>query len=449
MSDNGQSHDTVAIVGFGYVGTILGVYLARAGFRVVAVESNPDVIATLRAGRSHIREAGLEDHLLPLVRDGSITLSPTPHAVSEARVVILTVGTPLEHGSAPDLSALRRAASDLAPHLRTGQLVIVKSTVPPGTTRSVTAPLLEAGGRRAGRDFGVSYCPERLSEGNAMTEIARLPVVVSGLTESNRAAAADFWRSAGLAVIPVGSLETAELVKLADNVWIDLNIALTNELAAICERLDLDAREVIRAANSLPKGQGHVNFLRPGIGVGGSCLTKDPWFFASLGESLRSEVKLSPEGRRVNAAVPGRVASTILTEMEPQNGKRRKVAVLGYAFKGSTGDTRNTPVREIVDHLRRAGCDVSVFDPWVSAKRIADECEAETPDTLDDCVRGASCIFVAANHPEFRSLTPAQVRAAGPKCVVYDGWHLLEAEPFAAAGISYFSPGNQVRGTAR
>ncbi|MGI0155758.1 MAG: nucleotide sugar dehydrogenase, partial [Thermoplasmata archaeon] len=271
----------VAIIGFGYVGTILSTYLATRGVHVVAVESQESVVRALKLGTMHIREAGLAEALLPRIREGSIEITGTIGSVAESNVILVTVGTPLAGGSSPDLSALIRATEDLLPQLHKGQLVIVKSTVPPGTTRRVIAPILERSGLRAGEDFDLAYCPERLSEGNALSEVAALPVVVSGVNPHSTAAADGFWRSVGLTTAPVDSLEAAELVKLADNVWIDLTVAMTNELARVCERMGIDALDVIRAANTLRKGSGHVNYLHPGIGVGGSCLTKDPWFFAA------------------------------------------------------------------------------------------------------------------------------------------------------------------------
>ncbi len=441
---------TVAIVGLGYVGTILGVYLAQQGFQVKAIEPRAEVEEALRNGRSHIQEAGLAESLLPLFQKGAISISPSPSQIDGAGTVIVTVGTPLGRATAPDLTALSKAAADIAPYLSAGQLVIIKSTVPPGTTRKVLAPILESAGLRAGSDLRLAYCPERLSEGNALTEVVRLPVIVSGINGESADAAYRFWRSAGLNVLQVKTLEVAELVKLADNLWIDLNIALTNELARVCERLDVDALEVIKAANTLPKGGGNVNFLHPGIGVGGSCLTKDPWFFAEFANTLGVEVLLPQDGRRVNEAVPAHVSSAILAEIgQVKSGTKPRVAVLGYAFKGSTGDTRNTPVRGIIGQLKAGGCDVTIFDPWVLASIVQSETGVSPSESIQACVRDASCVFVASNHPEFRGLEPRKLSSVARGCFVYDGWHMYSPETFSNEGWSYLSPGKQLRVTRR
>ncbi len=441
----------VAIVGFGYVGTILGTYLAARGSRVVAVESQPEVVRSLQEGKMHLREAGLDSILLPLLRSGRLTVTGDAAAIRSSSVVILTVGTPLGRGIAPDLSAIRQASREIAPHLQPGHLVIVKSTVPPGTTRREIAPLLEAPGGRAGTTFHLAYCPERLSEGNALREVPELPVVVSGITESSARAAEAFWASAGLRTTRVGTLEAAEIVKLADNVWIDVTVALTNELARVCESLGVDALDVIRAANTLTKGSGHVNFLHPGIGVGGSCLTKDPWFFTDLAASLHSEVTLPPAARQVNEAVPARLADGIAAELRRRAaGPGPRVAVLGYAFKGATGDTRHTPVQPLVDHLAAAGCSVVIHDPWIEEGRLRRESGAATEGTLAACVRGAACVVVATNHPEFLSLPPLRLlEGVAPGCFVYDGWHILDPDAYVAAGCDYLSPGrNRTRSPA-
>jgi dTDP-alpha-D-glucose dehydrogenase len=452
---SGRSRDVdslqqVAIVGFGYVGTILGAYLAGRGCRVTAIESREDVVRSLNEGRIHIREAGLSEALLPRLQNGEIIVTSSHEAIRAASVVIVTVGTPLGRGTAADLSALSQVASDLAPHLRKGQLVIAKSTVPPGTTRKLLAPILERSGLTAGVDFHLAFCPERLSEGNALREIPELPVVVSGISDASARAAEQFWQSTGLATVRVGSLEAAELVKLADNVWIDLTVALTNELARVCECVGVNALDVIHAANTLPKGSGHVTYLHPGIGVGGSCLTKDPWFFADFAASLGAKVSLPQLGRGVNEAVPSHVATTIRQELTRHGAPvHAKVAVLGYAFKGATGDTRNTPVRPIIAQLEKAGLVVAVYDPWVSPDRLKEELGSNPATSLKECVHDASCVFIATNHPEFAGMHPDLLRGTSQGSFVYDGWHVLDPLEFIKAGMDYFSPGRNEGGSSQ
>lgn len=442
----GDPGRNVAVVGFGYVGTIIGAYLASRGFRVNAIEAREEVVRSIREHRLHIREAGLDQVLLPLIENGSITATTSRSEVREADTIIITVGTPLGRGEVADLTALKEVAAELVPHLRRDHLVILKSTIPPGTTRDVVAPIFEKSGLRAGTDFHLAFCPERLAEGNALREVPELPVVVSGITDASAQAAERFWKSSGLSTVRVGSLEAAELVKLADNVWIDLTIALTSELAQVCERLDIDVLDVIRAANSLRKGQGHVNYLHPGIGVGGSCLTKDPWFFADLAARLGLDIRLPQAGRQINEQVPPRVAETICGELRRKGFPTgSKVAVLGYAFKGATGDTRNTPVKPIIEKLRTNGCRVSVYDPWVPTEEIRSASGENPAASLEECVRDAACVFVATNHPEFLGLSPTRFKGSARGSFVYDGWHVLDAGEFVKAGTDYRSPGKNVK----
>jgi UDP-N-acetyl-D-mannosaminuronic acid dehydrogenase len=192
------------------------------------------------------------------------------------------MGTPVhDDGSLAD-EQLRAACLSLSQHIRKGQLVVPKSTVPPGTTRDVVRPLLQRGGLTAGVDFALAFAPERLAEGIALADLRTFPIVVGGLDERSTRAAAEFWRRAlGVRLIQQDSLESAEIVKLADNWWIDLNIALANELAKFCALFEVDVLDVIEAANSIPKGNGNVNILLPSVGVGGSCLTRTRGWYGS------------------------------------------------------------------------------------------------------------------------------------------------------------------------
>jgi len=435
----------VAIIGFGYVGTVLGVYLAERGFHVTGIDSQPSVIRKIASGEPHLKEPQVSESLSKLISSGALSVTSSYEAISDSGILIVTVGTPIGGQYSPDLTALESCINEIGKFLRKGQLLIAKSTLPPGTTRTVVAAMLQEFGFEPGKDIFLSFCPERLAEGNAMNEIKELPVVVGGINEESAVLAEEFWRSAGLNVIRVSSLEAAELVKLTDNVWIDVNVALANELARVCEAIEVNAMEVIAAANSLPKGRGKVNCLTPGIGVGGSCLTKDPWFLVNFAASKGVEIEIPQIARQVNERVPTVILETLLSILRGRGftPNRTKVAILGYAFKGSTSDTRNTPANPIIRGLIHRGFKVSVFDPWVDPKTIEEECGIKESDSLGSCIDGAQAVVLVANHPEFKwdDISPKLEREA----IVFDGWHSFDPLSVAKGGHDYYSPGNFVR----
>jgi UDP-N-acetyl-D-mannosaminuronic acid dehydrogenase len=247
--------------------------------------------------------------------------------------------------------------------------------------------------------------------------------VVGGLDEPSTARAADFWRRAlGVRVLPQDSLEAAEIVKLADNWWIDLNIALAHELAKFCAAYEVDVLDVVTAANSIPKGNGQVNILLPSVGVGGSCLTKDPWMVWRSGRSRGVLIETAPLGRKINDGMPAYTARIILDDLASRDREpaRATVAVLGLAFKNNTGDLRDTPVRGVIAALLSAGVQVRAYDPLVDSALAKEVLGIRPAATLDEAVRGADCLAVLAYHREFHGIDFASLPVA-PACLVFDG----------------------------
>lgn len=439
---SGRHSHRVAIVGLGYVGSCIAAVLAERGHDVVGVDTNATLVDELARGHCRFVETGLAELLRDGISAGRLRVTTDYAAVATADVVLVTVGTPVdEDGSLAD-GQLRGACAELGRHLRAGQLFVLKSTVPPGTTRELVLPLLEAGGLVGGVDFGLAFTPERLAEGTALGELRTLPIVAGGLDADSTVAAAEFWRTAlGVEVIPQDSLEAAEIIKLADNWWIDLNIALGNELAKFCALFDVDVLDVIAAANMIPKGTGNVNILLPSVGVGGSCLTKDPWMVWRAARERGVDILTAPAGRRVNAGMPEYTAGIVLDELvrlgkEPATSK---VAVIGLAFKNDTGDLRHTPTRAAVATLEQACAEVTVYDPRVDADE-ADELFGITPSaSLDDAVKNADCLAILALHKEFHDIDFAAL-PVGESCLVLDGRAYYSREKIAelrALGYHY------------
>ncbi|GGU98193.1 UDP-N-acetyl-D-mannosaminuronic acid dehydrogenase [Actinomadura cremea] len=423
MPDNQPDSGTVAVVGLGYVGSCLAAALAERGLNVLGIDTDEQLIDEYKAGFCRFREDMLADGIARALAAGRLHLTTDHRAVSAAGVVLIAVGTPVHaDGSLAD-EQLRAACGALGEHLRPGQLAVLKSTVPPGTTRELVRPLLEQGGLRAGRDFRLAFSPERLAEGTALTELRSFPIVVGGIDARSTAEAAEFWRRGlGVETVPQESLEAAELVKLADNWWIDLNIALANELARLCALYGADVLDVIEAANTVPKGNGRVNILLPGVGVGGSCLTKDPWMVWHAARLRGLELHTPRAGRAANSAMPEYTAQLIIDDLV-ERGKdpaESTVAVLGLAFKNDTGDLRATPTQGVIAALTKAGVRVRCHDPLVDADAAEDLLNVRPLPTVEETVRDADCLAVLAHHRAFDAIEYAALEPAG-SCLILDG----------------------------
>lgn len=423
-----------AVVGLGYVGSCVAAELAARGLDVVGVDTNARLVQEFNAGHTRLEEEGLADLVADGVAAGRLRATTDYASVRDVEVVLITVGTPVrEDGSLAD-KQLRGACSELSNHIRQGQLLVLKSTVPPGTTRGLVLPLLQGSGLIGGVDFGLAFSPERLAEGTALAELRSLPIVVGGLNDDSAQKAAEFWRASfGVEVIPMHTLEAAEIVKLADNWWIDLNIALGNELAKFSALFGVDVLEVIAAANSIPKGKGHVNILLPSVGVGGACLTKDPWMVWHSAREQGLEILTAPAGRQVNASMPEYTAQLAIDELTKlgKDPAASKVAVLGLAFKNNTGDLRATPTVGAVAALADACAEVSIYDPLVDpgeARTLFGRAQAAS---LHDAVAGADCIAVLALHREFEDLDFATLPVA-PGCLILDGRAYYSRETIAS-----------------
>jgi UDP-N-acetyl-D-mannosaminuronic acid dehydrogenase len=322
------------------------------------------------------------------------------------------------------MGQIEAAAQAIGQHLRPGHNVILKSTLPPFATERTVKPILERGGLVAGRDFFLSFCPERLAEGRALHEFETIPVVVGGVDAASTAAGVAFWHEAlEIETIPVQSAHTAEMVKLACNLWIDLNVALANELAVLSDSLSVDVLEVIDAANTLPKGQHHVNILAPSIGVGGYCLTKDPWFVHHMGRQFGLDLRTPVTSRMVNDGMPRFTFGLIERELQAL-GKplaESRVAVLGIAFKNNTGDVRFTPTKETIALLEESGCDLVVCDPWVNDEDAREVTSVTLTQDIWEAIDGADCVAFFTGHDDFRRIPMDALAARAPGALVLDG----------------------------
>lgn len=432
----------IAVVGFGYIGTVIGAVLADRGWPVTGIDVRRSVVDDINQGRTSVAEPGLGEMVANTVRIGRLRATTDFGAIADNDFVIVNVGTPLGPDYEPIVDDIKAAARAVGEHLQPGHVVILKSTVPPDTTETLVRPILEeASGLRAGLDFGLAFCPERLAEGQAIHELTSIPVVVGAVDECSARACASLWRHAlGVESVIVEDPRTAEMVKLADNVWVDLNVALANELAKVCDRLGMDALQVIEAANTMPKGGHPVNILRPSMGVGGYCLTKDPWFVNHLGQSLGLELSIPRTSRTVNDTMPGYTYG-LLGQLLADQGKTiegSKIAVLGIAFKNNTGDCRLTPTKYIVSMLEDSRCQLSIHDPWVHDDEALSVTTIPLTPDIESAIKDADALVVLAGHREFHQVPLtrlADLTADG--CVFLDGRNSFDPAAVRAAGFVY------------
>ncbi len=425
---------TVCVVGLGYVGTCIAAVTANAGFRVVGVDVREEVVKAVSEGRPPFYEPGLSNALRRAVRAERLSATISfEEAVKESDVVIVTVGTPVTEEGEVDLSQLERACESIGKHLSPGKLVVIKSTVPPGTTEGIVREILEkSSGLQAGIDFALAYSPERMAEGKALRELTNLPEIIAGIDDVSTALAESFVKSLGVRAIRLSSPRAAEIAKLASNLWIDLSIALANQLALLCEKFGIDVHEVIKAANTLPRGASYVNILLPGL-VGGSCLTKDPYFAAKLAEKVGVRSELIVAARKLNEGMYLHIIRLVQDALQ-EAGKKlagSKVAVLGLAYKGETSDTRASQAISIIRELKRLGANVVAYDPYVE-KAPPDVKMSDLKGTLDQ----ADCIIVATEHARFREIEPSYIaKLIRAPCAFVDARGIFNPEEVSKCGF--------------
>lgn len=432
--------EAVCILGLGYVGLTLATVLSDVGYKVTGVDRDEKLILGVRAGKPHFHEKGLEELLKTIARSATPPTYLTAMERSCATVYVITVGTPILRPSMqPNLDYVRSATAEVARVLRAGDLVILRSTVPVGTTRAVALPMLEqASGLQAGRDFDLAFCPERTVEGKALRELRELPQIVGGLNRASAERASRLFRRSTQTIVDVGSIESAEMVKIMDNTYRDVMFSYANQMALLCEALDLDLVPLVRAAN---QGYNRNNIPVPSPGVGGACLSKDPYILASVCERAGVDASLFLLGRRINEFMPVHACNRVERELERCGKTLRgaRVFVLGFAFKGrpETSDVRDSPTIDLVRVLRERGAQVRGHDPMVTAPEI--EALGATACDLESGFDGADAIILMLNHTLYEEMDIARLLERTRKpAVLLDGWHIFNAADLSQVpGITY------------
>lgn len=435
-----QNHE-IAIIGLGYVGLTLATVCAEVGMDVLGAEIRPDVVDRINAGKPHFTETGLDDALSRVVSAGRLRASVGLDPDRAADVYVITVGTPLDQFGRARIDMIEAATRDVARNMPDGALVILRSTVKVRTSATIVAPILRA----SGKSFDLAMCPERTLGGKALRELRELPQIVGGLTPQACDRAAALFSRLTPTIVPVADLETAEIVKLVDNTYRDVQFAFANEVARVCEAFGVKAQEVIASGK---KGYARTNVPLPGP-VGGPCLEKDPHILAESARSRGLEMEITRAARLVNERQPMETAAFILAEMDRRGfGPEAELALLGIAFKGipATDDLRGSMPLRILAALEQArpGLRMRLFDPVIGAQDLARRVPGHaTPPNLEAAVRGASVTIIANNHPDLGRLDPVALgglmQAGG---FVYDYWNHFGALPEDRRGTDYFGVGN-------
>ena len=347
---------TVGIIGLGYVGLPLAVAFAKTGFPVIGVDADPSRAERIGAGVSPIEDVPSAD-LATLVQGKRLVVKPSVDSLGEADAIVICVPTPLGKSKEPDISFIVAAADAVAGILRPGQLVVLESTTFPGTTEEVLLPRFSGAGMAVGEQFFVAFSPERIDPGNRTYDLTRIPKVVGGVTPACSELAQALYGQIIERVVPVSSPQVAEMVKLFENIFRSVNIALVNELAIMCRRLRMSVWEVIHAASTKPFG--FMPFY-PGPGIGGHCLPSDPYYLAWKARMAGYEARFIAFADEINRGMPAYVlqlATDALNEQsKPLKGSR--VLALGVAYKAGVGDVRDSPALEIIDALFVRGAQI-------------------------------------------------------------------------------------------
>jgi UDP-N-acetyl-D-mannosaminuronic acid dehydrogenase len=431
----------ICVLGLGYIGLPTASTFATHGLHVVGVDVNPQVVKTLRNGDIHIHEPGLRTVVEAAVRSGNLVVSDKPE---EADAFIIAVPTPFysdksgsykqEPYKLADMRAVKSAAEAITPFLRKGNLVVLESTSPPRTTRFLLAPILESSGLKAGIDFHLAYSPERVLPGQILRELIENARVIGGITPQAAQAGSELYATFVKGDIILTDETTAEMVKLMENTYRDINIAVANEFSRLSDHFGVDVWEAISIANRHPR----VKILNPGPGVGGHCISVDPWF---LVESSPELTRLIYAARRVNDSQPYFVLELVKRAIGDLNGK--KIAALGLAYKADVDDLRESPAIEIIHLLQNAGAIVRAYEPFKPDATIPGiSIEQDLKNTISD----VDAIMLLVNHKQLCALSPQELASLTTTRTLIDTVNGWSGKDWGAAGFSIHALGGKFPG---
>jgi len=413
----------VCVIGLGYIGLPTASTFATHGIQVVGVDINPNVISTIQNGGIHISEPGLRILVHDAINSRNLIVSETPEP---ADAYIIAVPTPffeddqgMYNGKAyrlADMRAVKSATESIVPHLQRGNLVVLESTSPPRTTIDLVRPILEKSGLKAGFDFYLAYSPERVMPGQIIRELTENARVIGGIDRPSAEAGRDLYAHFVIGEIILTDATTAEMIKLMENTSRDINIAIANEFSRLAQRFGVDIWEAIKIANHHPR----VKILNPGPGVGGHCISVDPWFFVEAAPDLTEMISTA---RHVNDSQPHFVVELIKTALGSDLiGKH--IAALGLAFKSDVDDLRESPAIEVVKLLTQAGAIVRSIEPYKTDAIIPG---IRIFPSIEEAIVDADLLVLLVGHREFKELNPMKLCELTPARLAVDavgGWEI-------------------------
>lgn len=414
----------ICIIGMGYIGLPTAVALANSGYSVTGVDVDEKIINKLNKGEVYINEPLLDSLVKVAVSNGKLkgTLEP-----KESDIFIICVQTPINKDKKPDMKYVINAIDSILPYIRKGNIVILESTSPVGTTDEIIKTKVESLGFEAGKDVYIAYCPERVLPGNIMKEIYDNNRIIGGVDNNSALKVKEIYESFINGHIYIADSKTAEIVKLIENTYRDVNIAFANEVLKICENLNINAYEVIKYCNKHPR----VEILNPGPGVGGHCLPVDPWFLVEKDIGKDSIINTA---RNINDSMPYYVFEKV-KEMTMSIKENKKISILGMSYKANIGDIRESPILRLMEILLENGYDVSVYDPYILHLDIIDK-------DLNSCTKNSDLILFGVNHDIFKYIDYKNILNNMRNNLIFDTRNVLNKQEMESIGFIYKSLGN-------
>lgn len=418
----------ICVLGLGYIGLPTAAMFATHGFNVLGVDINQDVVNTLNNGELPIQEPGLKTLVNAAFKSENLYIDCEPES---ADVFVIAVPTPITEEKNADLDYVISAAKSIKPYLANDNLVVLESTSPPRTTVGVVQPILEETGLIAGKDFMLVYSPERVLPGRILKELVDNSRVIGGINQSSVEAGRDLYSSFVEGEILLTDATTAEMIKLMENTYRDINIAIANEFSRLGEYIGINVWEAIQIANRHPR----VEILEPGPGVGGHCISVDPWF---LVEHAPEITPLIQQARKVNDTQPEFVVNRLAEEIGGLEEK--EIAALGVTYKANVDDTRESPALRVVELLMDRGATVKVYDPYIrQIERLKDVfCESVEKAIID-----VDAILLLVDHSEFYKLSIEEISKLVYSKYILDTRNIIKHDEWQKAGFTVFVLGRK------
>ena len=390
----------VGIVGLGYVGLPLAVEFAKAGYKTIGFDVQAKKVDAVNAGHNYIGDI-VGDTLKSMVESGRLSATSDFAFIQEVDAVAICVPTPLDKYQQPDISYVKGSTESVAKYVHPGMVIILESTTYPGTTEELLKPILEAGGLKCGKDFYLAFSPERVDPGNKQYKTKNTPKVVGGIGPDSTEVAAALYRSvlAG-GVYEVSSPAVAEMEKLLENTYRNINIGLANEMAIICHRMGINVWEVIEAAKTKPYG---FQAFYPGPGLGGHCIPLDPFYLAWKAREFDYHTRLIETSGEINTGMPEYVVQRAMTVLnrDKKSLNGAKVLVLGAAYKADIDDYRESPALNVIDLLIKEGADTTYYDPYIPEYRHKGKVHTGAKELTDDMLKNSDIVVICTAHSCF------------------------------------------------